>query len=400
LQAEGQIWPSAKNFADRRMILENIASKLLELSECLKTQSDRIKDSQFSTPLDNLLKTASEIGSAWSGSWLGYHSRVYYANFESPLPKAYFSHEWGLMNMNAPYLTSRSSGDWREYRADEVIAQVYSKTATTGLEKEKQEANAARTLFEELHSQVLSLFHIALDRFPKDELLKQKIKDISEVTAPGVNFFVTAMRPKNKISTRDQKAIDGGICTPPHLAIEAEVRAIKAPFRACERLSTLARHGAEHIRNTNRFKPADRRTGDKVFIGHGRSDLWKGLKDFLHDRLGLQWDEFNRSPVAGISNVDRLSQMLEEAAFAFLVMTAEDEMADGTQCARQNVIHEVGLFQGRLGFRRAIVLLEDGCEEFSNIEGIGQIRFPKGDIRAAFEDIRRVLEREELIGPA
>ena len=40
----------------------------------------------------------------------------------------------------------------------------------------------------------------------------------------------------------------------------------------------------------------------------------------------------------------------------------------------------------RLGFNRAIVLLEDGCEEFSNITGLGQIRFPKGDITAKFEE--------------
>ena len=62
-----------------------------------------------------------------------------------------------------------------------------------------------------------------------------------------------------------------------------------------------------------------------------------------------------------------------------------------------NVIHEAGLFQGRLGFQRAIVLLEEGCEEFSNIQGLGQIRFPAGNISAAFEEIRQVLEREEII---
>lgn len=89
--------------------------------------------------------------------------------------------------------------------------------------------------------------------------------------------------------------------------------------------------------------------------------------------------------------------MLDEAAIAFLIMTAEDEQADEKLHARLNVIHEVGLFQGRLGFNRAIVLLEDGCEEFSNIEGLGQIRFPKGNISAAFEEIRQVLERECLI---
>ncbi len=62
-----------------------------------------------------------------------------------------------------------------------------------------------------------------------------------------------------------------------------------------------------------------------------------------------------------------------------------------------NVIHEVGLFQGRLGFTKAIVLLEEGCEEFSNIEGLGQIRFPKGNIAAKFEEIRQVLERESVL---
>lgn len=43
------------------------------------------------------------------------------------------------------------------------------------------------------------------------------------------------------------------------------------------------------------------------------------------------------------------------------------------------------------------VMLEDGCEEFSNIAGLGQIRFPKGNISAAFEEFRATLEREGLI---
>jgi predicted nucleotide-binding protein len=61
------------------------------------------------------------------------------------------------------------------------------------------------------------------------------------------------------------------------------------------------------------------------------------------------------------------------------------------------VIHEVGLFHGRLGFEKAIVLLEDCCDEFSNIAGLGQIRFPAGGIGTKTEEIRRVLERESII---
>jgi predicted nucleotide-binding protein len=57
--------------------------------------------------------------------------------------------------------------------------------------------------------------------------------------------------------------------------------------------------------------------------------------------------------------------MLDEGAFALLVLTAESERTDGVVLARQNVVHEAGLFQGRLGWRKAIVLREDGCEENS-----------------------------------
>ncbi len=135
----------------------------------------------------------------------------------------------------------------------------------------------------------------------------------------------------------------------------------------------------------------------RIIIGHGRSPVWRDLKDFLQDRLQLKWDEFNRESSAGLATTERLRDMLDAASFAFLVMTAEDETAEGTMIARLNVVHESGLFQGKLGFRRAIILLEEGCEEFSNIVGLGQIRFPAGNISAKFEEIRMVLEREKII---
>ena len=75
-------------------------------------------------------------------------------------------------------------------------------------------------------------------------------------------------------------------------------------------------------------------------------------------------------------------------------MTAEDVHADGSRHARENVIHETGLCQGKLGFERAIILLEEGCEEFSNVAGLNQIRFPNGNLLARSEEIRLVLQRE------
>ena len=137
-----------------------------------------------------------------------------------------------------------------------------------------------------------------------------------------------------------------------------------------------------------------------IFIGHGRSKDWLALGSFLKDELNLEYEEFNRIPSAGIATKERLSEMLDRCGFALFVLTGEDVHADLTMHARENVIHEVGLFQGRLGWRRAIVLLEAGCEEFSNIIGVGHIPFSKGNISSCYPEIRRVFEREGLLDPA
>lgn len=136
---------------------------------------------------------------------------------------------------------------------------------------------------------------------------------------------------------------------------------------------------------------------DRIFIGHGHAKDWLELHHFLKERLGLECEEFNSEAVAGIATKERLEDLLSKATFAFIVATAEDQTTQGEQRARENVVHEIGLFQGRLGFRKAIVVLEDGCGEFSNIHGLGQIRFPKGAISSKFEEIRKTLEREGVI---
>ena len=139
-------------------------------------------------------------------------------------------------------------------------------------------------------------------------------------------------------------------------------------------------------------KPAEPRP--KIFIGHGRNPLWRDLMDHLHHQHDYPIEAFETGARAGHAIRDVLENMLDDSSFAILVLTGEDQTADGSVRARQNVIHETGLFQGRLGFSRAIVLLEDGTEEFSNIYGIQQIRFSKGNIRETFGDVLATLRRE------
>ncbi len=132
----------------------------------------------------------------------------------------------------------------------------------------------------------------------------------------------------------------------------------------------------------------------KLFIGHGGSDQWRDLKDHLHDHHGYDVVAYETGSRAGHTIRDIIAEMLKTSSFAILVMTGEDTMEDGTVRARQNVIHEIGLFQGRLGFTKAIVLKEEGTEEFSNIHGVHQIRYAKGNIKETFGEVLAVLRRE------
>jgi predicted nucleotide-binding protein len=139
-------------------------------------------------------------------------------------------------------------------------------------------------------------------------------------------------------------------------------------------------------------------SADKIFIGHGRSSEWLKLRSFISDTLALPCDEFNIEPTAGLQTGTRIETMLNSARMAFLVLTPEDRHANESMHARENVIHEVGLFQAKLGPMRAIVLLENGCERFSNLDGLTTINFPANDLLARSEDIRGVLRREQVLG--
>lgn len=140
--------------------------------------------------------------------------------------------------------------------------------------------------------------------------------------------------------------------------------------------------------------PAPIAPAPTVFIGHGRAPLWRDLKDHLAEQHDYRIAAYEVGARAGHSIRDILEEMLDASAFAVLVMTAEDEMADGSLRPRENVVHEVGLFQGQLGFRKAIVLVEDGVTPFSNLQGIQWITFSQGNIREAFGDVLAALRRE------
>lgn len=132
----------------------------------------------------------------------------------------------------------------------------------------------------------------------------------------------------------------------------------------------------------------------KVFIGHGRSRDWRDLKDHLQEHHGYEVVAYETGARGGLTIQQVLADMLDDSTFAVLVMTAEDEQSDGEIRPRQNVVHEAGLFQGRLGFPRTLILSESGVQLFSNLDGIQYVPFGRHNIRATFGDVLATLRRE------
>lgn len=347
--------------------------------------------------LDRLEDVAGRVGQAWSGSSLGYHSRIYYADLQPPPPGARFSVEWGFMPVT--FDPGRTVGEWREYDPDEVRDAIYATAQVDDLDDALELRRSIHEFVEQARADLLSLM-IAIEGEQTDGFITSVRESIEGLTVLTEADAQRVQIRSGQIMTRDTAAAGAGFVSAPHQDVIARVVSIRSTARAATDLASAAERVAAHLeRLERRGRRGSHVAGELVFIGHGRSPLWRELKDFVQDRLQLPCDEFNRVPVAGHTNVQRLVQMLDDACFAFLVLTAEDEDADGGVHARLNVVHEAGLFQGRLGFTRAIVMLEEGCAEYSNIEGLGQIRFPAGNIAASFEEVRRVLEREGLVSP-
>jgi predicted nucleotide-binding protein len=367
------------------------SDELLVIADRLSAIAERAKEGGIDEPLTRLVAAAVQLGKASSGSWIGYHANVYYGRLVTPPAGAHFSSEWGLRE---PF-SNDTTGEWREYQAEEIEAEIYRLAGNPNLDAARALAEQASHIFNEQQSEALSVLAAALAE-RADSFIEARKTEIEKLKPLTESDAVQKLRPKQSM-TRDALAVSQGVWVPPHDSIAALVFSLRQPMEACRHLAQECRKAGSHLARVKRKTARSLEVGTNVFIGHGASHAWRDLKDFVKDRLKLPYDEFNRLPVAGVTNVDRLKQMLDSAAIAFLVMTGEDEQADGTRRARMNVIHEAGLFQGRLGFGRAIVLLEEGCEPFSNIEGLGQIRFPKGNIAAKFEDIRLVLEREGIL---
>lgn len=131
----------------------------------------------------------------------------------------------------------------------------------------------------------------------------------------------------------------------------------------------------------------------RVFLGHGRDHQWRALRDHLVGHPDVEILTYESHALAGDPATIVLERLAEDADAAVVLFTAELRADEGWRYAVPNVIHETGLFQGRLGWGRTLIVREDSCSTFANTAGLTEVRFPDGHVREAFGDVVSFLRR-------
>ncbi|MDE2853894.1 MAG: nucleotide-binding protein [Chloroflexota bacterium] len=390
---------------------------LIAISHALAVPLGQAEGGNATEVAGKIFAKAFALEQAASGSWRGKHASVYYKDLQpAPAGASYLYFRQipnpltgitALAPFNEPqYYSSastRSSENWTTFSRDQIRNHILEKGDEEKLRALSSIAHECERLFAEHRDRILSQLRLCARQFND-----QSLSDLSESVdwlhiRTESDIIDTAKSKHENPSIKSNRVADNEERIPPHIEVYAHAKWIHDSIATLKRLAGVLEIAIEHLTGlqslsaVTELEAAPR--GHKIFIGHGRSSAWKKLRSHLEDILELTVDEFNQSSAAGMLTFDRLQEMVTDAAIAFLVLTGEDKLENGKLHPRLNVVHEAGLFQCKLGNERAILLLEQGCEKFSNIDGITYISFPKERIQDSFPEIERVLKREGLLTP-
>ena len=182
--------------------------------------------------------------------------------------------------------------------------------------------------------------------------------------------------------------------------LQTELGALLGMTLARHKLRYVGSHGhtqlAQVTRDFIRTLDTTRRPGaqpDGIFIAHGRNPDWLAVKAFIEQRFNIPVYTFESTSWGSRPVTEALHDYLQRCTYAICILTAEDTTTDGTHLARQNVIHEIGLFQGRHGLDRVHILTEHGCASLPTAAGAQTTTFPRHAIDKAFWDLDHALLR-------
>lgn len=235
-----------------------------KLSRELKTIITELKsiESYDYSLLNELIDKSYTINQSWSGSILGYHSKIYYKNFQMPPHGTYFSQDWGINNPNADFLNNLSwfpnssivgsVGDWREYEFEQVKNEILQNTNESKLQELKDKSFHISKILSKYKTKILSILY-AKNLNNKNEFLLNLINKIQKLNLFNSTDFlkVYLARFRGEIHTRDQRAVSQDCRPPAHIIIQGQLIEILSPFLEIDKLIDLVEEILDHLEHIN-----------------------------------------------------------------------------------------------------------------------------------------------------
>lgn len=152
-----------------------------------------------------LMDICQEIGRSWSGSFAGWHGRMYFRDFQKPTLHEQFDGEWGGLH-GIPDGWEEKDAPAVEQKIDQVMGNGFS------VKSFEDKLENLGTLLGDLKADIeVELSAINFDELPKEKALWESIEQ-SSLGKPKVEY-INANLPKTMMS-RDSEAMRQGMCIP------------------------------------------------------------------------------------------------------------------------------------------------------------------------------------------
>jgi len=195
---------------------------------------------------DLLRDAARTVGDSSSGSWIGWHSRMYYGNYEEPRVADSWNSEWGGLG--------HVSGSWQERSLVEVQRAIEDR-AGVRLADTAHCADRVREVCQPLQQELVTVLSPVCDLagLTKEAELLAKLEKIEWIVSP--DKFVRAIAP-GSVWSRDTGALSQGIQAPPHLEVTAAVVTNTTTLATSQEFLTDAIRLARQVRTKLQAMPA------------------------------------------------------------------------------------------------------------------------------------------------
>ena len=341
--------------------------------------------------VEGVAKLAERVGRAWCRSSMGDHTNVYYKDLKEVPRDAHWDTMRGMLDDYGIGLGT-TVGEWETYTNREVKEAIF-KAAGIKEEELQEYAEGLFYEFEQYRDALMAELEQAegeIEESTRVRLLEKIKRQKEQLTNGGDEARRLAAAYMPRIS-QDAENLDKGPIPAAHQEVLGNVEAVRRLQYGLKEMGRTAEALARGIKRYWAKQEDGEVTAKKVFIGRGGTGhTWRAVKDHLVGK-GWEVEEFEQGAMAGGQIQSRLEKMMEGTRWGVIVATRDTEQEERT---RENVIHEIGYAQGRLGWGKVIILKQHECKLPSNLDGTLRIDFNGDEIESTFLRLDKRLEEQ------